>query len=57
MDFLWPGQVVKGSFLVWSSGQRFFFGVVKWSRDKFSGQKILTPVAGLSTAHIGVTIP
>ena len=34
-----------------------FFGVVNGLRDKFSGQEILTPVAGLSTVHIGVTTP
>ena len=44
-------------FIAWSRGQGVFFGVVKGPRGNFSGQEILTPVAGLSMMHIGVTTP
>ena len=46
--FLWRGEGAKALFMAWSRGQRAFLGVVK---GQLNGQKILTLVAGLSTAH------
>ena len=41
----------------WSTGQGQKFAVVKRSRPFLDGQKILTPVAALDTAPMGVTPP
>ena len=53
---------VTGSLAAWSRGhQQYghwqFSGVVTRSQTVFERSQIVTPVAGLSTARIGVTTP
>ena len=51
------GHWVTGSLAAWSRGHWQFSGVVTRSQTVFERSQIVTPVAGLSMARIGVTTP
>ena len=50
-------HAVTVDFLRWSQGHRQFSSAVTRSQAVFGRSQIVTPVAALSTAHIGVTSP